>query len=483
MDKAGRKLFIEDRHINKIQLLCLLAMAILELLIVTLSDVLLLTVGKILPLCFLGSCGLFLLCELFRMYQNKKFRFPILPCIMVAWFLVNSTVRNLLQMDTYSSTCFIAVYLLAFPFAAVTQDSSKQTGLKLSALVFIAAGLILAFDCILLMAGRVPEFIRGELFWDGTRLNVITHANISARVFMVSMAFCLYFFATAKKKWLKILLAAGSLLMFMVMALTNSRTAIALAALLFAGSVFFSIYKHNWKQFLAATIAALAVLALLIWGANSLYDWNSQRLSRSAQIQTEESSDVKLFLQEESLSSFADDNAHSSSLSAASEENAASQMLPSGSPQGSVFDDLFTLNSRTLIWGNVLQGFLNEPSALLWGAAHSQDFVGNGINHTHNAFLEILVKLGLPAFIISLIFSLQALWSAAYILLSRKTDLLKKIVAMLVLCLFASAMMEPFLFMTSTFHNFSDFIFFLCLGYLIMWRKELRKAQKGTSVA
>ncbi len=492
MKEINRKIYIEDRHIDKIQLICLLILAVLELLIVTLGDCFLLNAGRFLPLGFMASCGFFLLCELLRMYQSRRIRFPVLPCLMVIWYLINSIFRSITQMETYSSTCFIAVYLLAFPFASVTRDSERQAGLKLTAIIFIVAGLILSFDSVLLLANRVPEFIRSELFWDGTRLNVIMHANISARVFMIGISFCLGFLTLTRKKWLKALLAAVSLAMFMAMALTNSRTAIAITGLMFAGTVFFFIYKDNWKQFLAGAAAALVVMGLLLLGANALYDWNSQRLGGSSQIQQEQSFDADVNLSQSSEENASvqanplvfikyDKTPSTSHLSADSKGDAAQQIHPAGSPQGSFFDDLLTLNSRSMIWGNIMKGFQNEPLALLWGARSSQSFVGQGIAHAHNALLEILVKLGLPGFIISLLFTAQALWSAAYLLLSRKADLWKKIIAMLVLCLLASAMMEPFLFMTSTYHNFSDFIFLLCLGYLILWRKALQKEKKQTN--
>lgn len=465
MDKANRKIFIEERHINKIQLLCLLIMAVMELLVVTLGNVFLLNAGRLLQLGLLGSCGLFLLCELLKMYQSRRIRFPVLPLIMVVWYLINSFVRSSMQMDTYYTTLFIPVYLLIAPFVSLTHDEENQTGLKISSVIFIAAGLILCFDALLLVIDYIPGVFAKDIYWDGTRLFVFLHSNLSARVFMIGIAFCVGFFTRTRKIWLRILLAAATLAMFFATALTNCRSSNVVTYLMVAGTVFFTVYKNGWKQFISGAAAAVVVMGLLVFGGDAIYDWNCRRLDEISQSHITEMA----VYEENEISA-------SSSSAEGPEANTVSQIHDGVSPQGSFFEDLLSLNSRTMIWGNMLKGLLNEPTTFLWGCRSVEELVGiSGITHTHNGLFQSLVKLGLPGFILSLIFAIQALWSAVYVLLSRKTDLWKKVVAMLTGCLLISAMMEPFLFISSEHYHFADFFFFLCLGYLTAWRKALRK--------
>ena len=112
----------------------------------------------------------------------------------------------------------------------------------------------------------------------------------------------------------------------------------------------------------------------------------------------------------------------------------------------------------------------------MWGTGNIEEIVGQaGGKHAHNAWLQILLRLGLPGLFISLFFTAQAIWSSACLLLHYQVSLWKKIIAMLMLCLLISAMLEPSLFFTDEMWHAPDFMFFLCLGYTVQWKKQLSK--------
>ena len=64
---------------------------------------------------------------------------------------------------------------------------------------------------------------------------------------------------------------------------------------------------------------------------------------------------------------------------------------------------------------------------------------------------------------------LLSAWSAAKLLLSPATELWKKIVAMLAMCVMASGFLEPYLFITNVYYHVTDFMFFFLTGYLDFW--------------
>ena len=74
-----------------------------------------------------------------------------------------------------------------------------------------------------------------------------------------------------------------------------------------------------------------------------------------------------------------------------------------------------------------------------------------------------------------LIFTGIAVWNIWFVFWGKRNTLSQKVIAMLTVCLLVSAMMEPYLFITDNYYHHIDFIFFLCLGYLVHWRSEAQK--------
>ena len=144
--------------------------------------------------------------------------------------------------------------------------------------------------------------------------------------------------------------------------------------------------------------------------------------------------------------------------------------------QGTWTADLPTLNNRTAIWLGALNKIQNDPWILLRGAEDTKIDLGYVVaSHTHNAWVETLLRLGVPGLLLSLIFSWRAGWASLMMLVHTETGLWKKNIAMLVLGMMATSMLEPFLFVTNAGTNFFDYFFFLSLGYLTLWNRELKK--------
>lgn len=437
----------------RVQLLCLLAAGVLEYLFIvgmTLFDWYFFFSAEtylIIPaLLFLGTA-------LTRELSPQAKRQLLLCTAMVLWFIVTETVHRANDMPTRSFGLFLAVYLLPFPFAAVTQDGAAQKGLTLICRVFIAAGLTLVVYTALLMLDLLPAPLASYVKWDGARLSIILHPNLCGSLFMIGIALCLGFFFRAERKGQKLLLLLAAAAQFLCMSLTHSRTPTILTCCLVGAAAFFAIWRRNgWKRFAAGAAAALVLVCTLFLTSDAVFQRNNDRLIAQASRQIQESS---------------------ADTAAPIRVNAAGE-LQGGSGQGTLKNDLRTFNARTHIWSAVFQALQETPSILRWGIEPVSPtlsyYYGGFLEHTHNSWLETLFRLGIPGLIIALIFTLTAVWDAVS-LLFRNEDMGKNCIALLVLCLLANGILEPYLFCEILLNHFFDFLLFLLMGYMTQWRK------------
>lgn len=423
----------------------------------------------ILPVLFLGTA-------LAQKVPRSVKRQLLLCLFMVVWFVLVQTQHELFGMNTPPVGFFLCSYLLAFPFAALTQDGERQKGLKMVAAIYIAASLTMVAYAALLLLDRLPNFLKSPtsingvrlltniVSWDGARLSALWHPNIGANFFIVGIAFTLGFSFRTKRSWAKCLLWAASALQFMALSLTNSRTAILLTCAFAAGLLFFRICKGGWKRVIASMIAALAVMIGLFSAASALYDLHYDRLAAkyAAEAAAASAEDAA------SVPQAAD------AQSTAAIESAVEEKMKSSTYQGSILTDFRSLNGRTAIWQSALRAVRENPSVLIWGTDSPGALVSQYcpfyVSHSHNSWTEVLLALGLPGLLVALAFTWSALRSA-FVMLFRQHDMWKKSVALLALCLLAVGFMEPYLFFAHRYTPFFDFIFFLCIGYMSQWRR------------
>ena len=395
----------------------------------------------------------------------------ILGLVMVLWFLIVEGNRRINYIPLQSVTIFLLVYLIALPFAAVTQDQNRQTGIRLICGIYLAAAaFLLVLGLILMVRGSFSGDLGSKVYWDGARLLIIHHPNIVSRIFMIALALCIGFTAYAKKIWAKILLLFAAAILFAAIALTNTRAIIIVTCFILAGNVFILFYNQKRKQVLLGAAAAMLAFVVLFMSYNWLFQWNTNRLINRASM---EAAQEQTLMAEETEAGKAD-SSHQMILP----EETPLAADPRGELQGngnsyqeSLLSDLPTMNGRADIWLGFRRKILDNPAILLRGTVDTRLIWGN--LHTHNAWLEALIMLGLPGLILVLFFSWEATWSSLRLLWHTGTDLFRKNIALLTLATLAAAMMEPCLFITYTEWSFSDFFFFLCLGYLTLWNKQI----------
>lgn len=409
----------------------------------------------------------------FILIRTKSFRahgYTVpLAAAMVIWFLLLEGYHHSQKINLTPIVLFLSVYLLAFPFAAVSRDGLRQKGLKTIAVIYIAASVALSLYAFLLMANCVPESLKIFVFWDSLRLRAVWHPNILACQLMISIAFCMGFGLKAQQRRERCLYIGTAAYLFAIMALTNCRTAIFLTCFLVCGGIFFAVFQSDNRRFLAALTAGIAVFVALVLVSSSIFRLHSFYLSTKAGLQYISPSEALADVQQ--LQTRTESEYTVILLSA--ESAAVPDPTQNVSSQKSFLEDLKNLNNRTIIWKGALEAISENPWLLLWGTDDPGAQIKSlSVTHCHNSWLEVLLQLGLPGFLLSLMFTGLAIRSSWYLLFRKDMDIWKKQIALLMLCILASSFLEPYLFTATIHYYFIHFLFFFCLGYQSEWTRH-----------
>ena len=421
-----------DKIAGVVQWLCLLVVAMVELLFFLPGEAADSIVYAFLEWKLVDVVILFLAASFFRKQLLRSRGYFLFALLTVLWFYVVRAIHLGLEGTNQNPGAFICAYLLCFPFAAAVGDGKRMLGLKALAAVFMLVGAAFGFFAVLLVTGRLPAFLDGYIFWDGPRFGTLGHPNLCATVLMISIGLTVGFALRAKRHRIKSPLLVLAALEFWAISLTNSRATIVLTCALLGGILFCLLRRPGWKRLVLAFTAAVAAIVLLFCVSRAIFAWNTARLE-------------ELF-----------------------------GILIAENGQGSFLENLKTLNSRTWIWSAAVEGLRNNPRILLFGTENVRQALfpeGSLVQHTHNAWFETLYRLGIPGLLAALALSVLAVWDGV-VLLWRNDDLLHSCVVMTVLCLMGCALLEPYLFTVRAQFHYFDFLFLLCLGYLDQWRRQ-----------
>ena len=417
--------------------------------------------------------------------QQKQTAFArrrlLLAGAAISWFVIAQCIHTLSGMENHPMGTVFLVYLMAFPFASVAEDH-ENAGLRLMGGVFVAAALVLVGYSFLMLLDMVPGSMKNYLFWDGARLNALWHPNIVAGYLMIGIGFSLAFCAMTRKKEIRVLMVAAIVLQLAAMALTNCRTTLLLTGAMLGGTLFFVIIrKGGWIRFVLGLMVAGLVLVGSFKVTGKLFQWNNDRLLESfSAAQAEVPAET---VAEEAVATEAPAEVAPVEAPAAKEQFILEEtgVLTGDNEQRGLAEDMRSLNGRTQIWEAALKVLKNDKSILLWGTEYSGTMISIyhwfDVVHAHNSWLETQMRMGLPGLMMALVFTVLSAWSAAKLLLSAKTELWKKVVAMLAMCVMASGFLEPYLFITNVYYHVTDFVFFFLTGYLDFWSNCKQKNQ------
>lgn len=416
----------------------------------------------------------------------------LLSVAAVCWFVFLQLIRKLSGIQPHPIATVFFVYLMAFPFASSTEDHSNA-GIRMIGGLYIGASLVLVGYCACLLLGWVPHGMEEFLWWDGMRLHVLRHPNITACYLMIGIGFAGAFCAKTKKRWLKMLLLAAITAQFLTMALTNCRTVLLTTGALFGGIAFFRIFRGSWKQFLLGILVAAALLVGSFKFSGMIYQWNNARLVAAVVEPQEgtvgaEASEMTPKWEKPADSLPADQISviackdiqgpltnDVSSLNVRAVPVEQTDIIAGDNEQGTLTNDMRTLNNRTIIWESALRGIRANKEIALWGTAYPGALIAAygpyQVDHAHNSWMEALLRLGLPGLVISLVFTGISVWGAAKLILRKETEVWKKIIAMTTMCVMISGFLEPYLFINNVLFYPIDFVFFFCTGYLDYWSR------------
>ena len=162
-------------------------------------------------------------------------------------------------------------------------------------------------------------------------------------------------------------------------------------------------------------------------------------------------------------------------------EETGEMTIATGSGQADLSQDIKTLNGRIYIWRAAIQAMEDTPSFKIWGTEYPYLEISSRnsfyVGHAHNAWIQTWMLLGTPALLFSLVYTLVAAVNAVWLMFRKNMEFSKKIVALMVLCILAAGVLEPYLFAGEMPTSFVNFCFFFCTGYLMQWNADA--SQKG----
>lgn len=468
-----------QKDTKNLPMLLLLAVGVIEFLFITLESRFS-GIGYYLAETYLIVPCLLLLGWVLREKQEPFARRRLLLAAgAIGWFVVVQCIHKLSGMESHPMATVFFVYLMAFPFAALSDDW-RSAGIRLIGGMFVASSLVLTFYSALLMLDLVPAGMKAVLYWDGARSHALWHPNLGACYYMIGIGFSAAFLTEEKKFWAKGLLLAAIVVQFLAMALTNCRTTLLLTGALLGGVAFFRIFRGNWKQFFLGLMAAAVLLAGSFKLSGMLFQWNNDRLiaafSAAQEAAPEEATvPAEEIVTEETVQAEVPEETAPAEITVMEDTG----IILGDNEQNDLSKDMRSLNGRTLIWESALTAIWENKVLALWGTEYTGTVISVynwfPVIHAHNSWMETLLRMGIPGLLFALVFTVLSVWSAARLVLNPATELWKKTVAMLTMCLLAAGFLEPYLFITNVYYHVMDFAFFFCTGYLDFWNNRQKK--------
>ena len=427
--------------------------------------------------------GLFLLITLYKGIKRKGRATVVLGFVMAAWAVAVEVLRILFGMDFFAPGETAMYYGLALPMAFALEDEQRQWGITAFALLFVLTGIRLCIQAAGLILGVLPEPYTTFVCWDGPRLQQMFHPTNCAVVLMLGMGFCLALCFRTKKNWVRAVLIILAIAQFGVQCMTNGRNAAGFTSLMVGGFLFCAVRGTGWKRALVALVAGVALTAALFMTSQTMYSIHERRMYDAALQQTQTTQTEEADVAEQTQKPEAAHEAEADDRLDQPEEfwEQAGEMLSQiddhavltmENVQKSLREDLLTFNGRTTIWAEAVDGALRHPTILLCGTDSMVEVLAEGgktnAEHTHNSYLETLYTLGIPGLVLALAITLLAL-RAAVLVLWKNTDLWKSCVAVIILCLLGSSMLEPYLFAAKNYHHYICVLFLVAVGYLHQW--------------
>ena len=398
------------------------------------------------------------LCLLNRVYEKKNVY--LLGLAFIVWYTVSffakTEISSFRERGMFTVALLISAWGLALPFVTLTDDFDKKRALNgvfsvLTVVLTIAvwAALIPAFmGTSFTLHGSDKAFgIIKKISWTGYvkyKYPVVfgLHYYYTAYLSVLGFFMALYLFVQKKMRPLMLFGMIGFVL-------ATSLTKCRLALLGFGLGLFtigFFLFRHkNRDASPGKMILAGAVIALLAAACLTLM-W--QFGTRAGEVILDGKQNVYL-------------------------ERDFSENLHDG-------------NERLELWAMIpelLEAY--APSSYLFGiredALYTLIYNLQGMNHMHSGYFSALMLMGLPGFLMSLVFLFKTVKDLLTVFLKMKTrDVSPENILLLSIpvCFLLAALGEPILFVGSTFRMIT-LVCYLVFGYVFELADRIRKEEQS----
>lgn len=356
--------------------------------------------------------------------------------------------------------------LLCFPMAGMLPANRRRGAFRVIfyALVVFMLGMSI-YALVIVLQGRMLHspngFMLGLHPYITNRLALYAHPNYVSTLIAMLMIITLYLALSAKKVYERVFAIVAFVIFGVIMALTDSRTG-KLGVSVGVGLLGYVLATHllrDQKRAVAviAGIACTACVAALCYGSFSLYGWVMERVSVAQgprMIQT-----------------------------ALAEDAGGLGTAIQVSQRGFLADEGF--NGRSDVWKAAIEAIRKDPKILLVGAGNLMDIVNQytpkAYAHLHNSFLQTLLALGLPGFLLLATFLVRMLVQSARLLLDtsgRSTPAQRFLPALLLTCVIIGLAESHFF---ATEQPVYDPLFFLVAGYVQVLARRLKRKGEGAA--
>lgn len=402
--------------------------------------------------CLVVPCMLFLGARLERDGLPKFSPRFFFSAVMIAWVLLLQLKRRYYDEGTANLGPYFVTYLFAFPLAAVLRGEEQKHVLKIFAGAFLLGATVLVVWGLLLFLDLVPDALNGIILWSGGRMPLLWNSNTGGRFLMIGIVMGMAFLPQLRVRWQKIILSLLLVLMVGILVMNGSRGTIISTSVYLGATFFFRMIRRGKKWFFPGMLAGIAVAVMFYEGSMALCQLNYERMCGPGSVLSETGPRAVVLAAD------------------ASEINRKITEF-----WKTVEKYIGTLSHRTELWQATCITLANRPQLFIWGAADPgaevSTFLADKMEHLHNSWFQCLVGLGAVGFLLALSFTVMTLWNSLGVLIKHHSDHWKRNMALLALCLMLNSLVEPYIFYTSAPFHPSDFLFFLCAGYLAHWQE------------
>lgn len=369
-----------------------------------------------------------------------------------------------------------AACLFALPFAWQMEDGEKRSGLYLTAcflFVIISLGAWISLICgvqgkmisIPHLGGSFGFNLEGPFY----RLVMCAHPNISAALIGLAIMLGIWLLTEGKvRRWMMIPMLVMLAGMYTAFALTMSRTNMIQMALFAAMLLVLLLLrrmprhaKARWVKIACIFVAGVVVLVVVFqssyWIVDGVNGLKKALVSSQEKIE-KNTTDVTQAAPEAKEQQV---------------DEAASYV--EARPLG---DDLATMTGRSDIYRKTIENLMQNPKALLLGGTNGSGLVPEGFSHTHNVYLQVIVRMGIPGLLLALWFSIRAVWASGRIVICnlKKASVSDIVLVCTILVMLVGTIPETYLFYNGETKIY-NVVFFLLYGYLMEADRRLRKAE------